>query len=251
MLMLIALILLVARSEGMPQSHSARRHVEIPEHDLTTSKVYLLDRSEVQKELSLTASQVRATAEAWNAPFESIPGFSEWQTRYKKLSEAEKRQQKSQYMKERDSLISKWLESRLADILNDKQKDRLDALVLQMRGPKAILTVDGVARKLRVASEQTAKIQDLVNQYKDEAAPLYQRYGHNMLQRSRSSQTIEEAEKEQDALVVIITEIVKARDEAILSVLTKEQRDQWGMMQGRLLPVSWPETAGFYVPFKD
>ena len=62
---------------------------------------------------------------------------------------------------------------------------------------------------------------------------------------------MEESEKEQDAIVVIITEILKARDESILSELTKAQCDEWRRMQGRLLPVSWPETAGFYVPFDN
>ena len=251
LLMAIALFLVGASCGSLPHTQSARRYVEIPEDDLTTSKFYLLDRREVQWELGLTKGQMTALGKAFNTPFTEIPGLGEVHSRYQALSEDEKRRQKSQYVEERNTVSLKWLESQLTDILSDKQKGRLDALLLQMKGPRAIIIVPGMIGELGLTPDQTVKIQNIVGQYSEELSPFSHRYGHNMLQYSRSSQTMEESEKEQDAIVVIITEILKARDESILSELTKAQCDEWRRMQGRLLPVSWPETAGFYVPFDN
>jgi hypothetical protein len=251
LLAVIALILLGAGCTSLPHGQSARRYVDTPfENDLTTSKFYLLDRHEVQLELNLTANQVAALAEAFNTPYEKILGLGEWQARYQDLSPEEKRRQKGQYMKDREGISSTWFESQIVGILNKKQRDRLDALLLQMKGPRAILIIPGMMEKLGVTPEQAAKIQRIIGEHHDELSPFYQKFGHNMLQRSRSGQTAEEAQKEQDALVVIITEILWSQDELIMAELTNTQRDQWQGMQGPILPVSWPETAGFYVPFQ-
>jgi hypothetical protein len=249
LLMAIGLILIGASCGSLPHSQSARRYVEIPEDDLTRSKFYLLDRREVQRELGLRTGQMTALADAFNTPYERIPGLGGWRAKYQGLPQEEKRRQKSQYMKSRDTISSEWLESQLADILSEKQKNRLDALLLQMKGPRAIVSIPGVTGRLGLTPEQSSKIQSIIRECHDDLAPFYQRYGHNMLQTSRRSQTMKESEKEQDALVVIITEILKSQDESILAVLTKAQGDQWHAMQGPLLRVSWPETAGFYVPF--
>ena len=247
----IALILLGAGYAPLSHGQSARRYVVAPFEDLTTiSKFYLLDRHEVQRDLNLTTNQVAALAEAFNTPYEKIPGLGEWQARYQGFSQEEKHRQKSQYMKDRETIFSKWFESQMANILNRKQRDRLDALLLQMKGPRAIMIIPGMMETLGVTPEQAAKIQRIIREHQDELFPFYRKFGHNMLQRSRSGQTAEEAQKEQDALVVIITEILKSQDGSIMAELTKTQRDQWQGMQGPLLPVSWPETAGFYVPFQ-
>jgi len=249
LLLVIGLFGLGAGCESPPHSQSARRYVEFPACDLTTSKYYLLDRSEVQRELGLTKSQIAALAKAFNSPFTDIPGLGEMIKQYKALSDVEKRQQKSEYLEKRQAGDLQWLESRLGEILNGQQQDQLDALLLQMKGPKAVVLIPGLNGKLGLTPDQTVEIKNIISQYGDELTPFVQRFGHNMLQYSRRSQTIEESVKEQDAIVVIIKEILKARDEAILSELTKAQCDQWHVMQGRLLPVSWPE--GFYVPFHN
>jgi hypothetical protein len=248
----MAMILLGAGCAPLPHGQSARRYAGAPfENDLTTSRFYLLDRHEVQRDLNLTMNQVAALAEAFNTPYEKIPGLGEWQARYRGLSQEEKHRQKSQYAKDREAISSTWLESQIMGILNRKQRDRLDALLLQMKGPRAITIIPGMIEKLRVTPERAAKIQCIIREHQDEWSPFYRQFGHNMLQRSRSNQTAEEAQKEQDTLVATITKILKSQDEAIMAELTKTQRDQWQEMQGQLLPVSWPETAGFYIPFAD
>lgn len=247
----MAMILLGAGYAPLPHGQSARRYVVAPVEDLTTiSKFYLLDRHEVQRDLNLTTNQVAALAEAFNTPYEKIPGLGGCQARYRGLSQEEKHRQKSQYAKDREAISSKWFESQIVGILNKQQRDRLDALLLQMKGPRAIMIIPGMMGKLAVTPEQAAKIQRIAWEHQDELSPFYRKLGHNMLQRSRNGQTAEEAKKEQDALVVIITEILKSQDELIMAELTKTQRDQWQGMQGPLLPVSWPETDGFYVPFQ-
>lgn len=112
------------------------------------------------------------------------------------------------------------------------------------------MVIPGMTTTLKVTPEQAAKIQGIIRTHQDEQSPFYRQFGHNMLQRSRSDQTAAEAQKEQDTLMATITDILKRQDDAILAELTKPQRDQWLEMQGSLLPVSWPETNGFYVPFQ-
>ena len=244
----IAMILLGAGCTPLSHGQSARRYVVAPFEDLTTiSKFYLLDRHEVQRDLNLTTNQVATLAEAFNTPYEKIPGLGGWQARYRGLSAEEK----GQYMKDREAISSTWFESQIVGILKRKQRDRLDALLLQMKGPRAIMTIPGMMEKLGVTPEQAAKIQRIIREHQDEWSPFYRQFGHYMLQRSRSGQTAEEAQKEQDTLVATITKILKNQDEAIMAELTKTQRNQWQGMQGPLLPVSWPETNGFYVPFAD
>lgn len=252
LLAVIALILLGAGCTPLLHGQSARRYVVTPFEDLTRiSKFYLLDRHEVQRDLNLTTNQVAALAEAFNTPYAKIPGLGEWQARYQDLSQEEKHRQKSQYMKDRETISSKWFESQIVGILNKQQRDRLDALLLQMKGPRAIMIIPGMMETLGVTPEQAAKIQRIIREHQDELFPFYRQFGHNMLQRSRSGQTAEEAQEEQDTLVATITNILKRQDEAIMAELTKPQRDQWQGMQGPPLPVSWPETNGFYVPFAD
>jgi len=239
-----------AGCEGLLHSQSARHYVEFPESDLTTSKYLLLDRTEAQRELGLTKSQVFALSEAFNTSFTEMPGLDEITARYKALPDAEKRQTRDQFLEKRHIISSQWLESRLVNILNDQQRNRLDSLLLQMKGPRAVVLIPSVNGKLGLTPDQTGCIQKIISQSGDELSPFVRRYGHNVLQRSRSSQTAEEALKEQDALVVIIKEILKAQDEAILSELTKPQSDQWHSLQGRLVAISWPDQNCFYVPFQ-
>lgn len=242
----------------VPQTQSARRYIDDSEwfdvpykDDLTESKYYLLDRREVQRELDLKALQTIALAKAFNAPYKNMPGYAELRMQDQALSKEEKLQQRSRREAELKAITTKWLESRLAEILTSRQKARLEGLVLQMKGPRAILVVPGVAESLNLTQDQRTNIQGTVDEYFKDLEPFLRRYGHTMLQMSRRSQTMDEFVKEQDALLVVITEILKARDEDIVCILTPAQRERWDNMQGRPVPVSWPPHAFFYTPFME
>ena len=242
----------------VPQPQSARRYIDVNEwpdvpckDDLTESKYYLLDRREVQRELDLKALQTIALAKAFNTPYKNMPGYTELRMQDQALSEEEKLQQRSRREAELKAITTKWLESQLAAILNSRQKTRLEGLVLQMKGPRAILVVPGVAESLNLTQDQRTNIQGVVDEYLKDLEPYLVRYGHTMLQMSRRSQTMDEFVKEQDALLVVITEIFKARDEDIVSILTPAQREQWDKLQGRPVPVSWPPHAFFCTPFME
>jgi hypothetical protein len=193
--------------------------------------------------------QTAALAKAFNTPFKNIPGWAEWRLQGQTLSKEEKLQKRSQRETELKAITTKWLESRLAEILTARQRARLEGLVLQMKGPRAILVVPGVAESLNLTQDQRTNIQEIVAEYLKDLEPYLKRYGHTMLQRSRHSQTEDEFVREQDALLVVITEIFRARDEDVVCVLTSAQREQWDKLQGRPVPVSWPAHAFFYTPF--
>lgn len=242
----------------VPQSQSARRYIDVNEwravpykDDLTESKYYLLDRREVQRELDLRGIQTIALAKAFNTPYKNIPGWPEWRMQDQALSKEEKLQQRSRREAELKAITTKWLESRLAEILTSRQQARLEGLVLQMKGPRAILAVPGVAESLNLTKDQRANIQGIVDDYVKELEPFLGRYGHTALQKNRPSQTTDEFVKEQDALLVVITELLKARDEDIVCILTPAQREQWDNLQGRPVPVSWPPHLFFYTPFME
>jgi hypothetical protein len=252
------LVLALVGCASVPQSQSARRYVDINEwpdasgkDDLTESRYYLLDRREVQRELDLTDVQLAALAKAFNTPFKNMPGFDEWRRQDQALSKEEKLQKRDQRHVEIKAINTKWLESHLAEILTSRQKTRLDGLLLQMKGPRAILVVPGVAESLHLTEDQRTNIQGVVDEYLKDLQPFLERYGHTMLQKTRRSQTMSEFVREQDALLVVITEILKARDEGIVCTLTPDQSEQWDKLQGRCVPVSWPPHAFFYIPFME
>ena len=242
----------------VPRSQSARSYIDVNEwpnaphkDDLTESKYYLLDRREVQRELDLKGLQTIALAKAFNTPYKNMPGYAEWRMQDQALSKEEKLQQRSRREAELKAITTKWLESRLAETLTPRQRARLDGLLLQMKGPRAILVVPGLAESLNLTNDQKTNIQRTVDEYLKDLHPFLERYGHTALQTTRPSQTMDELVKEQDALVVVITEILKARDEWILGILTPAQREQWDNLQGRPVPVSWPPHAFFYTPFME
>ena len=242
----------------VPRSQSARSYIEVNEwpnarhkDDLTESKYDLLDRREVERELDLKGGQTIALAKAFHTPFTNMPGYAEWRMQDQALSKEEKLQKQSQREAELNAISTKWLESRLAEILTSRQKARLDGLLLQMKGPRAILVVPGLAESLNLTQDQKTNIQRTVDEYLKDLEPYLVRYGHTALQTTRHSQTMDELVKEQDALLVVITEILKDRDEWILGILTPAQRKQWDNLQGRPVPVSWPAHAFFYTPFME
>jgi hypothetical protein len=242
----------------VPQTQSARRYIDDSEwfdvpykDDLTASKYYLLDRREVQTELDLKALQMMALAKAFNTPYKNMPGYAELRMQDQALSKEEKLQQRSRRETELKAITTKWLESQLAAILSFRQKTRLEGLILQMKGPRAILVVPGMAESLNLTQDQRTNIQKTVDDCFKDLEPFLRRYGHTALQTDRHSQTVDELVKEQDALVVVITEILKARDEDIVRILTPAQREQWDNLQGRPVPMSWPPHAFFYTPFME
>lgn len=230
---------------------SARDYADsLNEKDLATSKFFLLDRPEVQKALRLKGEQLRSLASTFNANFGKRPGFTEWKERGQDLSVEEKREKNTVRMAELNVIVSTWLESQLDEILLPNQKERLESILLQMKGPAGLLTVPGLVDQVGLIPDQKTKIQHAIDDWAIELAPFRNRYGHTMLQYNRSSQTPDEFQKEQDALFLVITEILKSRDEEILSVLTPSQRDEWTALLGQPIPVQWPPHAFFYTPFQ-
>ena len=147
----ILVFLAVSMLSGCATSRigSARDYADsLNEKDLGTSKFFLLDRPEVQKELRLKREQLLALASAFNADFGGMPGFTEWKARRRALSTEEKREKNVERMAELNAIVSRWLESRLDEILLPGQQERLEGILLQMKGSGGLLTVPGLAGQL-------------------------------------------------------------------------------------------------------
>ena len=150
-----------------------------------------------------------------------------------------------------NELVGSHVESGLVKILALGQQKRLRGLLAQMKGPIIVVLDPALAAELGLSNDQLSRIRGILAQYDDELEPFQDRYSHTILQKSRESQTMEELEEEQDALVVVLTEIFKARDEAILEQLSDTQRDALRELEGRPLPISWPRHEFFYEPFSE
>jgi len=260
--LLLTLALVTAQScQTVSVATSARRYVNVAYFfTLTDSKLLLLDRREVQRELAITKKQIKSISELSNTLPRDVPGFEQWREQYAHAweSPSDAKYPASQVLPDRmaaiealSELVACHVESGLAKILTPAQQTRLRGLVVQMEGPIMVLGDPALAAELDLTNEQLSSITGIVAEYDEELEPFQDRYRHTMLQKHRESQTMAELEEEQDALVVVLTEIFKARDEAILEQLSDTQRDALRKLEGRPLPIAWPRHAFLYIPFSE
>jgi hypothetical protein len=260
--LVLTLALAAAQScQTLPVTTSARRYINVPySFTLTDSKLLLLDRREAQRELGLARKQIKSISELANISPRNVPGFEKWREQHVNAGQSprEAKGLASQVLAERlaafdalNELVASHQESGLGKILTTAQQERLRGLVLQMEGPSMVVRDAALAAELGLTNEQLSRIRALLAEYDKLLEPFQERYRHTMLQKNRESQTMAELEAEQDALVVVLAEIFKARDEAILEQLSDSQRDALRDLEGRPLPIRWPRHWFFYVPFSE
>lgn len=176
---------------------------------------------DAQKELGLTEEQitkVKAASEAYmtalreSAPQGGFPGQDATQ------------EERQKWVAERAAAAAKVLaeqKPKLAEAVSADQMKRIEEIVLQAQGTNA-LSDEAVAKALDLSDEQKTKIADATKTFGEKQRELFTSgFGGNP----------EEGREKMQALG-------KERDEAMMGVLTQEQKDKLASMKGKEFDVS-------------
>lgn len=136
---------------------------------------------------------------------------------FRSLSEDERRAKFEEVGKKRAALVSE-SEKGLAEFLSESQSQRLDEIAIQLRGIRA-LADDGVAKKLKLSSEQKKEIEAAFKAAEDDRRKMFEelRGGGGGFEGMREK--MEEARRKSDARV--------------LAVLSADQQKQFDEMKGK------------------
>jgi hypothetical protein len=216
-----------------------------------------LEREDVQRELKMTAEQVAKVKHIWNATEHEIPGLADLVAHYKNrqsdpiLSASDKEKLTEAVNSDVKSCIDAYQRKELPAILSVNQRQRLTELLIQMRGPIALLDAPPISSKLQLGEKQRAGLGDTVKHYEKGLGWLRARYGRQQISGLSKNETLEDRKKEVDALFVVIRAIEKERDADLLVELTPDQVALWSTIQGKLFPIAWPPTSAFDFPFGE
>ena len=162
---------LSASSTCFGDDGSARRYAEFEWNDELSLTFCLLARDDVQHELKMAAKQVVRVKHAECAGSAEIPGLMDLlQNGVKKqsdptLSASEKHKLTKTAISEVKTRTESYQRKELSATLSVDQRQRLDELLLQMRGPTAILDNRAIWSKLQLSEKQKAEMIDTVKNY--------------------------------------------------------------------------------------
>ncbi len=254
----LVLVLCLGYSPCLGDDGSARRYAEFTGGDGLVRAFCLLEREDVQHELKMTAEQVAKVKHAVNATAHEIPGLLELGASYKKrqadvsLSESDRKKLKDSFSADLRNCLEQFQKRELSSALSAVQRKRLAELVIQMRGPVAIVEDPAISGKLQLGDEQLTAMRQVVKSYA-ELKWLQARYGRQQISGARyANETPEDRQKELEGLFHVIREIERARDGALLLNFTPQQRASWTAIQGKPFPITWPATSVLDIlPFQD
>jgi len=256
--LLFSLLMLAQFAASCPclgDDGSARRYAEFMGYDDLFLTFCLLERGDVQHELKMTAKQVAIVKHVPRATAREIPGLMELLAENRKrqsdptLSASDKEKLAKAATSDMKSHVEAYQRKELSATLSAHQRQRLSELLMQMRGPIAILNDLAISSKLQLSEKQRAELEDTVKHYEVGLGWLRARYGRQQISGLHKNETREDRQKELEALFVVIHAIEKERDADLLVELTPEQLALWSTIQGRLFPIAWPPTSFSDFPF--
>jgi hypothetical protein len=201
----------------------AQEFPTVPNFIRDLSKAGLLGRETVQRELELTQEQieaVRGIERAESAMRTDLTGLI-------KTVWPEERPAKAAEVDKRLAAYAKEVEKKLQGALAPNQLARLDEIYVQTRGVDGLFDPTIVSR-LGLSDDQTAKLAEVRKKYKDaerswvKSRPNLRTEDPGVVNAWRERRTV----------------IVKEFEDAVLSSLTAEQRDQFKKLQGKPIDLS-------------
>jgi len=172
----------------------------------------LLMMPEVQREIGLTQQQLQQIQQLMMQQREQMREMMQQMG----AATPEQRQQLMQ------QAMRGW-EEEMGKILQPNQKARLRELQLQAEGASALMRPD-VAKELNLTDEQKGKINNIMQQYRQRQAQLWQPGGDPNADRQARFQQMQQLRQQMD--------------KELLEVLTPEQQEQWKKMLGK--PFQFP-----------
>jgi hypothetical protein len=227
-------------------AQSARHYLDLKEDDFSRDRFRLLDRSEVQRDLALTTSQIAALSKCWHAGKEEVPGLPEMTRKHhEELSQIDSNDHRrveiiQRHNKEYFVILATHQSNSMAEILTSNQTVRLTQLLVQMRGPIIIIYDRDIQQTLQITPNQEENIKRSLNYYSPTFSEMIRRYGRQQVN-GIVRDTREEREQELDALALATTALLKDRDGDILLNLSEEQRKKFSELEGKPLAIDWPK----------
>ena len=174
--------------------------------------VQLLSRSDIQQELRVTSEQAAKVKDLNRSTREGM------QALVRGLQQVPPQKRRGEFDKFRDGIDRK-----VVEILDAKQRQRLNELVLQQDGTRALSKADVVA-ELRLSDDQRKKVGETLRDENQKMRDLYREV-------SDGKPTL--TKEDQGKAAQRMSEIRVRTDEALVSVLTEVQKAQWVRMKGQ------------------
>jgi hypothetical protein len=240
---------------------SARRYIDPFEfdrqrEDLVGDQFRLLAQRAVRAELKLSSNQVVAVEKAWHTPHKELPGVAEFIARQKeKLADPHVTEQEHKALGDElargcVSLRSGFLQQKLREILELKQRQRLDEILLQMRGPILIAVDPRLVARLEIRSDQMAAIKGVISETDKQIIPSLAKFGRGFISGLRTNESEQDRDREMRELIDRLGGLIKDRDDRILQRLTEEQAKRMKALQGAPIRIQWDPWEFLLEPFE-
>lgn len=234
--------------------NSARRFAAL-DHDTASCKYFLLSTKEVQRNLQLTQQQFKSLEVVWlSFSLTNDPAIAEYRRSHRQLlaaahSDEERANIRRKGNEKYSLLIKQNQETTLQSTLSSAQTKRLDELLLQMKGPHAILENTNVARELFLSKEQISRMNDDFNSDGQLLSLLRKRFLRLQIQPMRKRARVD-LDSEIECVARVIKEVEKAQDAGLLAVLSEEQRRSWDNLCGVPVGIVWKTDYFSDEPFQ-
>jgi hypothetical protein len=126
-------------------------------------------------------------------------------------------------------------------ILSDRQRDRLQELLVQMRGPAIIMIDPEMRETLAITSNQYATMTAAYSNACDHIRPKLQWYGRQQIAGLSRGETMNARMSECDDLRRELVKLLDRRDALLLESLTESQRATFMSLQGKSLHIGWED----------
>jgi hypothetical protein len=248
--------ILLAGCQTLEKTPSARRYVDFfeidrispatdPETELVKTQFRVLERPEAQADMGLSQEQMTSVQVAYQAPADQIPGLTEFiaQRRSAKqrsdLTKEERTAQNFETSRQMGQITAKFHTQKLQRILTPRQWDRLNQIVLQVRGPVLLVVDAESASALGIDTGQTEQMREVVRTTDQEMIPTLQKFGRGFISGYSQNETEQDRTREMNELIPQLEQMMRRRDDRILQILTAQQREKFTMRQGKPLSISW------------
>lgn len=243
----------IQASSVFADDNSARRYAAL-DRDAVTCRYFLLSTKQVQDSLKLTQQQIDSIKLAMSSSPTNDPAIAEYHHSHKKLlktahSDEERAKIRREGNEKYSLLIEQYLETTLQGALSSSQTKRLDELLLQMKGPHAILENTNAIRDLKLSKAQISQLNDISNSYSQLLSLLRQRFLGLQIQPVRNRDRAD-LDSEIQSLVRVIREVEKDRDVSLLAALSEEQRHSWENLRGAPVSIDWKLDCFSDTPFQ-
>ena len=246
----------------LPAAATARRYIDIFEltryrEDLVSDQYGLLSQPVVQAELKISPSQALAIKKAWWGPHDKeIPGLAEFTSRHKEkiarpnLTKEERLALNDEARRGVSDLTSKFLRQQLREILDAKQRQRLEELLVQMRGPVLIVVDPTLASRLDVRSDQLTAIKNVISETDKQIGPTLAKFGRGFISGMGAGETEQSRDREMKEAITQLMRLIPERDSRILKSLTESQGKHWRALQGAPIQIQWDPWEFLLSPFE-